>query len=151
MSSDPVARLRVVAAGLRAGLYAEQWLDQPYERVWAVVTDLAGELPGLVPFLREFRVCSGDARRKDAVAMGPLGVCSKFEVRLAPGWCLMQSRFVAGGMAAVAEEGGTRFAMLGALRPTFLLPFQTVYARTLGVGRARAFVRLVEARAAARG
>lgn len=35
---------------------------------------------------------------------------------LRPGWCLMQSRFLIFGMAAVPEGGGTRFAGLGALR-----------------------------------
>lgn len=33
-----------------------------------------------------------------------------------PGWCLMQSRFLIFGMAAVPEDGGTQFAGLGALR-----------------------------------
>ena len=35
---------------------------------------------------------------------------------LRPGWCMMQSRFLIGGMAAVPEAGGTRFALLGGLR-----------------------------------
>jgi hypothetical protein len=35
---------------------------------------------------------------------------------LTPGWCLMQSRFVIGGIAAAPEAGATRCAFLGGLR-----------------------------------
>ena len=35
---------------------------------------------------------------------------------LRPGWCVMQSRFLIGGMAAAPEAEGTRFAFLGGLR-----------------------------------
>lgn len=148
MSVDTVARLRLIAAGLHTTLYAEQRLELPYEKVWAVASDLAGELPHLVPLLREFRVPPGDADRKHALAVGPLGLRTGFDVRLAPGWCLMQSRLVVGGMAAVPEGDGTRFAMLGAARPAALRPVQRVYA--LGGRRGRAFIREVALRAAAR-
>lgn len=150
MSADPVARLRVIAAGLRPAMYAEERLELPYHRVWAVAADLSGELPYLLPFLREFRVPPGDADRKAAVALGPLGVQASFEVRLAPGWCLMQSRLVVGGMAAAPDGDGTRFAVLGATRPAVLQPLQSVYARLLGADRGRAFIRKVALRAALR-
>ncbi|MEU1007173.1 hypothetical protein ACIP4Y_22625 [Streptomyces sp. NPDC088810] len=150
MSSDPVRRLRVLAAGLHAGMYAEEHLPLPYDRVWQVAADLRTELPHLVPFLREFRVPSGDADRKEALAVGRSGLTEAFEVRLAPGWCLMQSRLVVGGMAAVPEAGGTRFAVLGATRPAALRPAQWLYGRLLGRRRGRAFVRRVAQRAALR-
>ncbi|MFI0901544.1 hypothetical protein [Streptomyces sp. NPDC020983] len=148
MSVDAVTRLRLLAAGLHTTFYAEEYLDLPFETVWAVASDLAGELPHLVPLLRDFRVEPGDAGRKPAVAVGPLGLRSAFEVRLAPGWCLMQSRLVVGGMAAVPEGGGTRFAVLGAARPAALRPLQRAYA--LVAGRGRPFIRKAALRAAAR-
>ncbi|KAK1179554.1 hypothetical protein B7755_016220 [Streptomyces sp. NBS 14/10] len=148
MSVDAVTRLRLMAAGLHTTLYAEERLELPYDKVWAVASDLAGELPHLVPLLREFRVQPGDADRKRALAVGPLGCRSAFDVRLAPGWCLMQSRLVVGGMAAVPEGDGTRFAMLGAARPAALRPVQWTYA--LGARRGRAFIRKVALRAALR-
>ncbi|MBL1109593.1 hypothetical protein JK361_34295 [Streptomyces sp. 5-8] len=150
MTSDPVRRLRVLAAGLHAGMYAEEHLPLPYERVWPVAADLRDELPHLVPFLREFRVPPGDADRKEALAVGRSGLTEAFEVRLSPGWCLMQSRLVVGGMAAVPEAGGTRFAVLGATRPAALRPAQWLYGRLLGERRGRAFVRRVAERAALR-
>ncbi|MFI9250489.1 hypothetical protein [Streptomyces sp. NPDC053069] len=149
-SSDPVLRLRVLAAGLHAGLYAEEHLALPYDRVWTVVADLEAELPHLVPFLREFRVPPGDADRKRALAVGRSGLTESFEVRLSPGWCLMQSRLIVGGMAAVPEAGGTRFAVLGATRPTALRPAQWIYDRLLGERRGRAFTRRVAERAVLR-
>ena len=47
-----------------------------------------------------------------ARARGRLGQHARFDVVLRPGWCVMQSRFLIGGMAAVPEAGGTRFAFL---------------------------------------
>ncbi|MEV5873752.1 hypothetical protein AB0L75_05855 [Streptomyces sp. NPDC052101] len=146
-SSDPVRRLRVLAAGLHAGLYTEEHLALPYERVWAVAADLEAELPHLVPFLREFRVPPGDADRKRALAVGRSHLTESFEVRLSPGWCLMQSRLIVGGMAAVSEAGGTRFAVLGATRPTALRPAQWLYGRLLGERRGREFMGRVTERA----
>jgi hypothetical protein len=51
-----------------------------------------------------------------ARARGRLGQRARFDVMLRPGWCVMQSRFLVGGMAAVPEGAGTRFAFLGGLR-----------------------------------
>ncbi|MER5866790.1 hypothetical protein [Kitasatospora sp. NPDC002040] len=147
---DPIARLRVVAAGLRAPVYAERRLDLPFDLVWAVVADLERELPHLIPFVREFRVPAGDSERKRATAVDALGVRGPFEVRLAPGWCLMQSRLVTMGMAAVPDGTGTRLAVCGAVRPALLGPVQRGYRRLLGERRARAFFRAVERRAALR-
>ncbi|GHI06327.1 hypothetical protein [Streptomyces cellostaticus] len=144
---DPVRRLRVLAAGLHAGMYREERIPLPYERVWAVAADLSAELPHLVPFLHAFQVPAGDADRKQARAVARSGLREDFEVRLAPGWCLMQSRLIVGGMAAVPEDGGTRFAVLGATRPTALRPVQWLYGHLLGGRRGRAFVGRVTERA----
>ncbi|MFF1480031.1 hypothetical protein ACFVYD_21165 [Streptomyces sp. NPDC058301] len=146
----PLARLHVLAAGMRAPLHAERRLGLPFDQVWAVVADLEGELPHLLPFVREFRVPAGDSERKSARAVDALGLRGDFAVRLAPGWCLMQSRLVTMGMAAEPDGDGTRFAVCGALRPAALGPVQRGYRRLLGERRARAFFREVERRAALR-
>ncbi|MFE9426589.1 hypothetical protein ACFYNO_26915 [Kitasatospora sp. NPDC006697] len=117
---DPVRRLRILAAALPGGTYRlrELVLPAPLDRVWAVAADLEAELPHLLPSVRSFRFTSGtDAdERRTAHAVGVLGQRADFEVVLRPGWCLMQSRFVLGAMAAVPEGDGTRFATLGGLR-----------------------------------
>jgi hypothetical protein len=109
---DPVRRLRVLAAGLHAPLFAEDVLDAPYDRVWRAAADLEASLPALVRPLRSFTMLGPDVAR----AVSVLGHRARFEVVLQPGWCLMQSRYVIGGMAAVPDGDGTRFAVLGASR-----------------------------------
>lgn len=66
--------------------------------------------------IRSFNVTSAAGERLEARARSPLGMRARFDVVLRPGWCLMQSRFVVGGMAAVAERDGTRLAFFGGLR-----------------------------------
>ncbi|MEU6390524.1 hypothetical protein [Streptomyces sp. NPDC046939] len=84
---DPVRRLRVLAAGLPAALYAEARLDLPFTAVWPAVTLLAaGHHPPL-------------------------------DVVLRPGLCLLQGDHVLAATAAAPEGTGTRLALLAALRP----------------------------------
>ncbi|MGW1052248.1 hypothetical protein [Streptomyces sp. NPDC002521] len=131
---DPVRRLRVTAAGLHAVMYAETHADLPMADMWAVASDLEGELPHLVPTLRAFHCHPLSGERQLAWAYGPLGHRARFDVRLRTGWCLMQSRHVVGGMAAVAEGSGTRFAVLGGLRRPWSVPVQRAL-RPLGHSR----------------
>ncbi len=93
-------------------------VDAPLQRVWAVAGDLEGELSHwLFPDIRSVRVtATDDPARLVAVAQGYSGLRARFDVVLRPGWCLMQNRFLIGGMAAVAEDGATRFAFMGGFR-----------------------------------
>jgi hypothetical protein len=125
----PLRRIRVLAATRRA-TYAERRFEVEPGRLWAVVADLENELPLLIPGMRAFTALDrGTDRGTDhegaataaeecfhAVAVGALGYRERFRVLLRPGWCLMQSRILIGAMAAEPEDGGTRFAFLGALR-----------------------------------
>ena len=131
---DPVQRLRVMAAGLHAAMHAEGHIDAPFAEVWSMASDLRGELPHLVPTLRSFQMPADHHERTVGWAYGPLGHRARFDVLLQPGWCLMQSRYVVGGMAAVPEADGTRFAVLGALRQNVYRPVQYA-ARALGEAR----------------
>ena len=70
----------------------------------------------MITDLRSFEIVSDRGECLTADARGRLGQRARFDVVLRPGWCVMQSRFVIGGMAAVAEPEGTRFALLGGLR-----------------------------------
>ncbi|GGW80496.1 hypothetical protein GCM10010503_67380 [Streptomyces lucensis JCM 4490] len=131
---DPVRRLRVMAAGLNAVMYADAHVDLPMTDLWAVASDLEGELPHLVPTLREFRCRPLGGDRQLGWAYGLLGHSARFDVQLRPGWCLMQSSCVVGGMAAVPEGSGTRFAVLGGLRQPWSAPLQRAL-RPLGRAR----------------
>ncbi|TQF01203.1 hypothetical protein E6W39_01815 [Kitasatospora acidiphila] len=114
---DPIRRLRVLAATVPGALrHREVLLPAPVDRVWAVASDLERELPRLLTTVRSFRFTGGEGERLRAHAVGRFGQQADFEVVLRPGWCLMQSRFVVGAMAAVPEGEGTRFATLGGFR-----------------------------------
>lgn len=90
----------------------------PLESVWAVAADLEGELPRwLFADVRSVEVTpTADSDRMVARVRGHSGLRARFDVVLRPGWCLMQSRFLLGGMAATNEGGVTRFAVLGGFR-----------------------------------
>ncbi|MEV7185563.1 hypothetical protein [Kitasatospora sp. NPDC093102] len=117
---DPVRRLRVLAAaGAGRPLFAERRLAAGFDQVWAVASDLSGELPGLISGLRSFEVgpaADGWDGRLEGLAVSVVGHRERFEIVLRSGWCLMQSRVLLGGMAAVPDGDGTRFALLGSLR-----------------------------------
>ncbi|MFG2822723.1 hypothetical protein ACGFX4_25210 [Kitasatospora sp. NPDC048365] len=136
---DPVRRLRVLAATVPGASLHEAVLAEPFERVWEVAADLEGALPRWLPDIRTVRA---NADATEALIVGHSRLRARFDVRLEPGWCLMQSRFVLGGMAARPDGEGTRFAFLGTLR----LPAAGLLApalRPLGVRSLRRFEALV--------
>lgn len=114
---DAIARMRILRGSVYAPMYTECHLDAPLDRVWEAAANLE-RLPDLIPTMQEFRVLASDGERIRAVAIsgGHGWLMSYFDVRLTPGWCLMQSRRIIGGMAAVTEGSGTRFAVLGGVR-----------------------------------
>lgn len=113
---DPVRRLRVIAATTPGVIYAEQHIPATLDTVWAVASDLENELPRILTDVRTFQITAPDDDRLQARARSRLGLRARFDVVLRPGWCLMQSRFLIFGMAAIPEADGTRFAGLAALR-----------------------------------
>ena len=113
---DPVRRMRILAAATPGVGYAEKLIPVPFEAVWEAASDLEHELPRMLTDLRSFEITSARGERLTAHARGWLGQRARFDVILRPGWCVMQSRFLTGGMAAVPEGQATRFAFLGGLR-----------------------------------
>ncbi len=115
---DPVRRLRVIAAATPGAIYAEEHIPAPFDAVWAVVSDLEAEVPRIITDVATFTVTASDPGFYfEARARSRLGLRARFDVVLRPGWCLMQSRFLVFGMAAVPEAGGTRFAGTGRAAP----------------------------------
>jgi hypothetical protein len=111
-----VRRLRVLAAVTPGTLYAEDVTGADFATVWALISDLERELPQLITDLRSFTITSADGERLEARARGRLGQRARFDVVLRPGWCVMQSRFLTGGLAAEPDGTGTRVAFFGGLR-----------------------------------
>ncbi|MQY10733.1 hypothetical protein SRB5_08460 [Streptomyces sp. RB5] len=113
---DPVRQLKVLAAAQKQPLYAERHFAVPAADLWAVVSDLEGELPRIVPALRSFTVEERDGERLRARAVSRIGHRELFDVVLRENWCVMQSKVLVSGMAAAPEEDGARFAFFTGLR-----------------------------------
>jgi hypothetical protein len=110
---DTIRRLRALAAAVPGAFVAETTLDAPFDQVWAVAADLEHELPAYLPDVRSFIVTRRDGERLQAHARGYAGLRAHFDIVLRPGWCVMRSRFLLGGLAAVPDGQRTRFAFLG--------------------------------------
>ena len=109
---DAIRRLRVLAAAVPGAVVAEATYDAPFAQVWAVAADLEHELPVYLPDVRTLRITRREGDRLEAYARGYAGMRARFDIVLRPGWCVMRSRFLLGGMAAVPDEERTRFAFL---------------------------------------
>jgi hypothetical protein len=146
---DPIMRLRALAAAIPASTVTEILIAAPFEVVWAVASDLEGELPHYVTDVRSVRVTPGPSERASAMIRGHSGLRARFDVIVRPGWCLMQSRLIVAGLAATPAENGTRFALLGALRipsARTLDPLLAAVLQPLGARGARRFHQRVEHR-----
>ncbi len=114
---DPVARLRIMAAGVPGARIVEATLPAPVEAVWAVMSDLEGEFGRFQPDMRSVRVLRVTGDRVEALARSKYGLRAHFHGVLRPGWCWLQSRFLIIGMAATpTPDGGTRAALTGGVR-----------------------------------
>ena len=97
---DPVRRMRIIATATPGVAYAEKLIPAPFSAVWEAASDLENELPRMITDLRSFEITSTRGERITANARGRFGQRARFDVVLRPGWCLMQSQFLVGGMAA---------------------------------------------------
>jgi hypothetical protein len=111
-----VRRLRVLAAVTPGTVYAEDVVSADFATTWALISDLEHELPHLITDLRSFSIIAAAGDRLGATARGRLGQRARFDIVLRPGWCVMQSRFLTGGLAAEPDGTGTRVAFFGGLR-----------------------------------
>ena len=100
---DELQRLRVLHAAMPGTMLAETVLRAPLSDVWSVLDDVETGFPGLVPDVRSVRVVDRDGERLRVHVRGRSGLRAPFDMVLRPGWCLMQSRFLVFGMAAVAD------------------------------------------------
>ncbi len=144
---DELHRLRVLHAALPGTMLAETVLPVDFDRLWSVISDVEHEFPGLVPDVRSIRILGRDGERIRTMVYGRSGLRAPFEMILRPGWCLMQSRFLVFGMAAVAadDHDHTRFGYLAGLR----VPGRRIIAPLLKPVRrrfARSVLRRFEAR-----
>ena len=136
---DAIRRLRALAAAVPGAFVAETTLDAPFDQVWAVAADLEHELPAYLPDVRTFTITARDGERLQADARGYAGLRARFDIVLRPGWCVMRSRFLLGGLAAAPDGQRTRLAFLGGVH----IPAQRAAAPALGLFGRRAGPRVL--------
>jgi hypothetical protein len=110
MSLDPVARLRMIAAGLDGAAFAEALLDAPYPAVWALVSDLERGVPRFEPSVVAVEIIERSGDQLRVIVRTQRDSRIPMEVLLRDGYCLMQSEHASIGMAASPEGDKTRFA-----------------------------------------
>jgi hypothetical protein len=122
----PVARLRVLAAGLPGAVVVERTIDAPFERAWGWIADLERSVPAFDRDVAELTISHRDGDRLAIVSRLPwwgVGLRVAFDVDLRPGWCWMVARnglYVVGMAAEPLDDDGsqvarTRYAQLEGL------------------------------------
>jgi hypothetical protein len=141
---DSVRRLHVLAESTPGVVYAEHLLPLPFEQTWPVIADLEHTLPLLLADVRSFTVTKSDGTPTEALARSPLGMRARFDISMRTGYCVMRSRFLVGGLAAIQEGEQTRLAFFGGLRlPGIRFADKLIHLLTRGTGD-RAVRRLTE-------
>jgi hypothetical protein len=112
---DPVARLRVLAAGLPHVHLVEHILEAPFDAVWAVAGDLEAA-PAFETLVGDVRILERNGSELQLESrVGPARF--RLGARLEDGFCLMHGNGFDVGMAACPEpDGRTRFAHYEGIR-----------------------------------
>ena len=113
---DPVRRMRILVAALPHAAFRERVLDAPFEAVWRVASDLEQGTPQWEKNVAALAVLQQEDDRLEVEIRSPFGIRLRARAVLRPGWCVMQGRLFAVGMAASPEGARTRFAPFEALR-----------------------------------
>lgn len=97
---DPVARLHVLAAALPGSVVAERTIEASLDRVWPVVTDLETMTPRYERNVRAIEIVDRNGEWAHIIATLSSGGTEAMDVRMVPGWCLMQSKSTVVAFAA---------------------------------------------------
>lgn len=112
---DPLARLRVLVAGLPGAVMQERVIDAPFDDVWGFVSDLESSVPEFDREVSRLRIVrdDGDRLRIHTWAAGvPVPLAFEVTRREDSFWMVSSPRFYVVGMAAVPEGPRTRLGHL---------------------------------------
>ena len=112
---DPVRRMRILVAALPHAAFRERVLDAPFDAVWRIASDLEHGTPQWEKNVAALDVLEQNDDRLEVDIRSPFGLRLRARAILRPGWCVMQGRLFAVGMAAAPEGERTRFAHFEAL------------------------------------
>ena len=112
---DPVRRMRILVAALPHAAFLERVLDAPFDDVWGIASDLERGTPQWEKNVAALAILQREGDRLEVQIRSPFGIRVRAQAVLRPGWCVMQGRVFAVGMAAAPEGERTRFAHFEAL------------------------------------
>jgi hypothetical protein len=107
---DPVRRMRILVAAMPHAAFRERLLDAAFDDVWGIAGDLEHGTPLWEKNTAALTVLRREGERLEVEIRSPFGLRLRALGVLRPGWCVMQGRLFAVGMAASAEGQKTRFA-----------------------------------------
>ncbi len=84
----------MLAAALPGAVVAERAVAAPFDQVWRVVVDLETMAPRYETNVTAIEVVERSHKRVRIVATLRGGHVEEMDVRIVPGWCLMQSQTV---------------------------------------------------------
>lgn len=107
---DPVAKMRILAAGLPHAAIDEIVLDVEFNPFWSFIEDVEANTSKFEGGVNEVRILSRSGDSMKLVARTSLGIWLNFDCVSRPGWMIMRSRLAQIGMAARSEgRQQTRF------------------------------------------
>ncbi len=135
---DPVLRVHLLAAALPGSVVAERNVAAPFDQVWRVVTDLETMAPWYETNVTAIEIVERSSKWARIVATLRGGHLEEMDVRIVPGWCLMQSQSVIVAFGARPAGQHTLLAHLEHRRTSALVAniesphnaYRTLLART---------------------
>ncbi len=97
---DPVDRLTILAAALPGATVRQRQIAAPFDAVWRVIADLEHAIPRYEPGVAHVRVIEQHGQLLRLLVQDTGGREEMMDVKLRPGWCLMQSATVVVAFAA---------------------------------------------------
>jgi hypothetical protein len=109
---DPLDRLDILAAALPGAAVRERRIAAPFDTVWQVIADLENATPRYEPGVARVRITERHGESLRLLVQDTAGSEMAMDVRLRPGWCVMQSAVLVIAFAARAVDGETLLAHL---------------------------------------
>ena len=97
---DPIDRLAILAAALPGAVVGQRHIAAPFDAVWRVIADLEHATPRYEPGVANVRVIERHGELLRVLVEDTDGREEAMDVKLRPGWCLMQSATVVVAFAA---------------------------------------------------
>ena len=119
---DPAARLSILAAALPGAALRQRRIAAPFDAVWHVIADLEHATPRYEPGVARVTITGRHGERLQLLVRNTDGREETMDMRLRPGWYLMQSPTIIIAFAARPLNSQTVLAHLEHRRAAAPIP-----------------------------